>query len=261
MRIVYLVIINLVFTMSAVAGPEAPKEPDPICQALFQEYIVRSGKVPTEDILAATELIASRGRATGFWKPVLEGLRKVSGWDEIRYVRILGKMLEQDAVARDYIKAGGEPQADAIVYLPADIVPELISRAEKAEEYPVDAYVIALVRARDSRAKDFFQRMLESEKHGGGWSSIKFHAALGLAELGDPSGMQWLITHSDDDSPGIINGRPESASRQNLSSSVMVSLQILSGRRDFKTKTEFEEWWKTAEATWSPKNHVYLVDR
>jgi len=249
------------------AGPQAQTPPDAICQALFQEYIVRSGKISTSDELAAAELIASRGRTTGFWKPVLEGLRTVKGWDEIRYVRILGLMLAADAHARDNIKSGqaSKMQMISIVALPKEVVPELISRAETAisaesGSYVGDAYTLALARARDPRAKEFLQRMVKSENHGGNWQSVKFHAALGLAELGEPVGMEWLIAHSDDDSDGIVWGRPQYASRQQLSLAVVAALQVLSGQPALSTKTEFQAWWKTAAATFAPKSHVSLVD-
>lgn len=259
----FVAALMLLGSSFAVTAATVEREPDAICASLFKEYIVRSGKIPTEDVLAASDIIVSRGRTTGFWKPVLEGMRTVKGWDEIRYVRILGKMLAEDAQARDNIKSGRnrEMQMASLVCLPQDVVPELISRAEKAEPYVKDAYIVALARARDPRAKVLLLQTAKADDSGGNWTSLKFHAALGLAELGDPIGVEWLIAHADDEIPTITLAWPQCIPNRNLDSCTLAALRVLSGNAAFKTKAEFETWWKTAAATWAPKNHVYLVDR
>ncbi len=89
----------------APAAPDTRAEPDAICAALFREYIAGPHMIPTEDVLAASDLIASRGRTTGFWNSVLEGMRSAKGWDEALCVRILGKMLEDDAQAREILRS------------------------------------------------------------------------------------------------------------------------------------------------------------
>lgn len=242
------------------ASSEAQRGPDAICQTLFQEYIVRGGKIPTNDILAATELIVSRGRPTGFWRPVLEGLRKVKGWDEIRYVRILGMMLGDAAFARKNLSR--ESQMGGVFALPEEVVPELISRAEKAsDQYILDAYILAFARARDPRAKELLMRLVKGADEGANWPSVKYHAAVGLAELGDSGGVEWLVAHSDDAVPDVRWGRPENTTSHQLSSVAIRSLQILSGNAAVTTKAEFEAWWKVAAAGWAPSGHVLLVER
>jgi hypothetical protein len=260
--------LSAAVVLAASAGwsatvPQTERPPDPICQALYDAYIARSVKVSTHIILAASDIIVDRGRCTGFWKPVLDGLEKSKGWDDIRYVNILGQMLAQDAYAKENIERGDARNMAAvqIVCLPSTIVPELIARARKAERYPRDAYAIALVRSRDPRARAFFMERLETRDNGDNQPTTQFHSALGLAELGEPAGVEWLIANSDNVSDDVVFAWPDRVPDRKISSSCISALRRLSGQPGLNTKAEFEAWWKSTSKPWTPKDHVYLVDR
>lgn len=271
-RTIILAAVALLACPGWTAGFLESSKPDPICQALFDAYIVRRGKIASEDILAASDLIASRGRSTGFWKQVREGLRRADrDTDERVYVHILGNMLAEDARARENTESGnaGQTQGVPFISLPKEVVPELISRAQKAEG-ALDAYVIALCRARDPRAEEFLLNTVEQSnimkknkddlgvRHN---LSIGFHAALGLAEIGNATGLEWLIAHSDDDSRTVSFAWPQRVPDYSLRSCAIAALRTLSGQPTLNTKAEFNTWWKTASNGWSPKSHVYLEDR
>ena len=156
--------------------------------------------------MAATHLVAERGRETGFWKNVLAELKRNDEHSEIGCVRVLGKMLATDAAARDVIrrrKETGEVSARiAAVCLGPEVVTELLERGRNADRFEIDHYTIALARARMSEARDFFKSILHATKapiinagqakgvdsgptgpyHS---ESTRFHAAVGLAQLGD----------------------------------------------------------------------------
>jgi hypothetical protein len=238
------------------------RPPDPICQALYDEYVLKGTKDAAGMVIPASEIIVARGRSTGFWKTVLAGLGEAKeGWDEVRYVRILGKMLTIDARGREIIESGNadKVQQSLGICLPKDVVPELIDRAQKSKDIALDAYTIALCRARDTRAKELFLDLLKQNDID---VSVQFHAALGLAELGDTTGVDWLIAHSDDDSANTVSlAWPQYVPDHSIGASCVAALGVLSGQRHLKTKAEFAKWWKTASKDWSPNDHVYLEDK
>jgi hypothetical protein len=261
--LVFLVFAFLSASTPACFAADAPPidRTDPISKALFEEYIVRHGKTPTSDIVAATDLIISRDMSD-FWQPALEGLDKTKDWDQMTYVRLLGKMLYVDAADREY-KGDITLRQSEIRRLPETVLPELLKHAKDAKDYSLDAYLIAIARARDPRAKDFLTEKLKSSETGGCWQSIKFHSALGLAELGDPTGVEWLINNSEDTSSDVVFAWPLIEDRH-LGTSCLNALRVLSGEMNLKTKAEFETWWKnTKQPTkqlWTPKHHVTLID-
>jgi HEAT repeat protein len=164
-------------------------------------------------------------------------------------------MLGSDAVTRETLQTENMYYVQRLlgIWCPDRLVPELIDRAEKAEDYVRDAYVIALARARDPRARELLMRTVKAEDHGADWLSMKFHSALGLAELDDPAGMEWLIAHCEGER-SMLSFAPN----RDLSPSAVIALRTLSGHAEMNTKAEFEAWWKTAAPTWTHKQHVYL---
>jgi hypothetical protein len=46
------------------------RQPDEVTRQLFEQYILRGGKIDTQSVMAATHLVSQRGRETGFWKDV-----------------------------------------------------------------------------------------------------------------------------------------------------------------------------------------------
>ena len=77
---------------------------DELTRQLFEQYVARRAKINTDSILAATHLVAERGRVSGFWRNILAELQRNDEQSEIGCVRVLGKMLATDALARDALR-------------------------------------------------------------------------------------------------------------------------------------------------------------
>ena len=221
-----------------------PIKSDELCKILFR-YITSNTAKDMVDRGAASDIIAGIGRINGFWKPVLEELRNGNSWSEPWCIRILGKMLEGDAMARDNIKANADTPmfSQKYVGLPAEIVPELITRCKNQNVY-LDLYLIALARARDERCEPLFIEMLHDSYDKSHSDSQKFHAAVGLVNIGKRVGVDWLIEHSGKSFKEVTRALP--ARRQFLDISCVLALRSLAGSNDLTTKTDFENWWKSS---------------
>lgn len=268
-RLVLLALMVVVCASCSYAAVGEREERDELCQMLFDEYIAQSGKISGAEMEAAEAIIASRGRTSGFWKPVLEELQKNSQRSERACLDVLGLMLQADASARDSIQSGQLTQALQQVCLPSDIVPELITRAQKAEGNSLEFHLIALVRARDERCKDLFSEIItgvdkreptESGKFHVYMDSAQFHAAVGLANLGEPAGVEWLIEHCEDLNARVDYAAPPAGVRE-LGDSCVLALQSLTERRNLNKKADFEEWWKTALRPFAPRHEINLENR
>jgi len=239
-------------------------KPDQICQLLFDAYIVRRGKINTSTIMAASHIVAERGRNTGFWRNVLSELQKGNEESEIGCVCVLGKMLSIDAAARDVIRRENETgevfQWSASVCLGPVVVEELIARGKKADRFRVNHYAIALARARFLKASDFFQMILRDDNGKHYMPTAKFHAAVGLAQVGDSAGFEWLIANSGDPLPKISNAWPSGVHNLNLDTCCQAALQSLSGEKGLKNRVDWERWWKEVDKRSLPKGHVRIVD-
>lgn len=258
-RALFSLVVGCLLSQAAI-GQELDNKPDDICQRLFETYIARRGKINTSTVMAASHIVAERGRNTGFWKNVLQELRNDNEDSEIGCVRVLGKMLAIDARARDIIRTGEVTAWEPSVALPPEVVEELIARGKKADRFRVDHYCIALARARVPEAKAFFNMILRNDTGKNYMSSAQFHAALGLAHLADPKGFEWLIANSDDQLPTVSNAWPSRMSNGNVSTCCVAALKELSGKRDLSTKQEWQSWWKSIDRQTLPVRHVELVD-
>ena len=243
-----------VFFGTAVAQD---KPDDELTRQLFEQYVARRGKISTESVLAATHLVAERGRQNGFWENVLAELQRNDEQSEIGCVRVLGKMLATDAAARDAIrrsKATGEVSAWApTVRLDRKVITELLKRAKQADRFRIDHYTIALARSRVPEAREFFQSILVApvpitpfdEGPSGTFhlTSTRFHAAVGLAQLGDPEGFRWLIANCDDTAGSVTNAWPKgSRPGGGLGACCIEALHQLSGERGLTSKADWEAW-------------------
>jgi len=245
----------------AALGQGRSEHPDDISQQLFETYIARGRMVNTSTRMAAAHIVAERGRASGFWRTVLKELQKGDEGSEVGCAHVLGKMLAVDARARDVIrreKETGQIRSwSAAVCLGPEVVQELIRRGQKTERFRVDHYAIALARARVPEATEFFQMILRDEV-GRGQDSAKFHAAVGLAQLGEADGFVWLIAHSDNIQGHVSNAWPSRMSEaKNLGGCCGAALRQVSGE-DLKTKQDWESWWEKVNRKTLPKSHVEM---
>jgi hypothetical protein len=263
-RILFAVATGSVWYAQDVIGQEPEKRPDDICQRLFETYIARRGKINTATVMAASHIVAERGRNTGFWRNVLQELRKDDERSEVGCVRVLGKMLAIDARARDVIrreKETGELSAwKTSVRLPSEVVHELIARGKKAGRFRVSHYAIALTRARVPEASRFFRMILRDDPDTSHLPGTRFHAAVGLAQLGEPDGFAWLIASCGDPLPTVSHAWPSRVPDLNVSTCCVAALRELSGEDKPRTAQEWQSWWKSVDRQKLPKRHVTLVD-
>jgi hypothetical protein len=274
-------LVVLLFVGSVIAADRQLE--DSVTQQLFDQYIARQGKIDSESIKAATHLVAVRGRGTGFWKTVLAELKRGNEHSEIGCVRVLGKMLAIDAAARDVIRRQEETGVvsawAASVCLGPEVVTELIERGGKADRFRIDHYTIALARARMPQARDFFKSILNAGSSQSGpyvtqpipdrdatqpptatpgklvetapasmnhLDSTRFHAAVGLAQLGESTGIDWLIEHCEHCEGSVMHAWPVGATRGgDLCACCQEALRHLSGEQSLKSKAEWTQWSKS----------------
>ena len=262
--IVRSVLAALLALTAAAAAWQGGQEPDRLCQMLFDEYIVRSGMINSATRTAAAHIVAERGRASGFWRDVLGELRKCDERTEIACVHLLGKMLEIDASARDALRrtqeTGEVAQREPSILLGAEVVVELIARGAKADRFRARHYAIALARARVPEARGLLRRLLDDsgERLPDG---DKFHAAVGLAQLGEPAGFEWLIANSDNPTPTVANAWPRLVPSLNLDVCCLAALRDLSARGDLHTRPEWQAWWQQTDKAMAARGHVALVEQ
>jgi hypothetical protein len=276
-RWIWVVLVASLAVLPTIAGGQ-DRPPDEISKLLFDAYLARPGKINTSTIMAASVIVADEGRRSGFWKDVLAELKSDDEHSEVHCVRILGNMLATDAAARDQIrrqKATGEVSASiSAVYLGPEVVEELLERGKKADRFRIDHYTIALARARVPEPRDFFASILSAKtgpaiaaagedvpagfRHMDG---TRFHAAVGLAQLGDPAGVQWLIANCEDPNGFVSHARPYFADHGgSIGTCCQAALQQLSERMDPTTKAEWAAWWKTADKSLLMDRAVQFVD-
>ena len=261
-----LLVAVVLFSGTAVAQDRQLDEI--VTQQLFEQYVARNGKINSESVRAATHLVAERGRGTGFWKHVLAELKRNNQPSEIGCVRVLGKMLAMDASARNSIRrqkeTGEVSTMMQAVYLGPEVVTELLERGRQADRHRIDHYTIALARAQVPQARDFFKSVLRATKapvinpvraqaadsaptgpyHS---ESTRFHAAVGLAQLGDSEGIAWLIANCEFGQGTVTNARPQGSRPGNLSACCLEALRHLSGENSRTSKAEWESWSKSVD--------------
>ena len=264
-RSVALALVIALAAMPRCASTQEPA-PDEICKLLFEAYLNGPRKINNSTITAASHIVTERGRTSGFWKDVLVELKSGDEHSEVNCVRNLGNMLAIDAAARDAIrrqKETGEFSASIpSVQLGPEVLTELLRRSSRADRFRVDHYTIALARARAPEAGEIFRSILSAkqsapEEIAAGKTvppaiqhldSTRFHAAVGLAQLGDSVGVEWLIANCEDIHGHVSSARPYGASLGgNLGSCCVAALQQLSEKRDLTSKAEWEAWRKTVD--------------
>jgi hypothetical protein len=260
----FLLLVIFASTVFSGASEEVTNPTDQLCQMLFDTYLARQGMINTSTIKAASHIVAERGRDTGFWKIVLRELQSGHQESELGCVRVLGNMLAIDAAARDAIRrekeTGQVGQWAATVCLGPEAVKEIITRGRAANRFRVDQYAIALLRARVPETADFFRMILRDDTGEHYLAGTKFHAAVGLAQLGEPDGFTWLFEHTEDPLDTVASPWPWFVSNLNLDTCSVAALRDLSGEKNLKSKQEWQSWWNKVDKSSLPKNLVRMVD-
>lgn len=263
-RIQPLLFVMFASMLLKLPAGEVTNQPDQLCQMLFDAYIARPVMVNASTGKAASHIVAERGRNMGFWKIVLRELQSGQA-SETGCVSVLGRMLAIDAAARDVLRREKETgrinQWAASVCLGPEVVKELIARGTAADRFCVDYYAEALLRARVPEASDFFRMILRDDTARYYMDDAKFHAAVGLAQLGEPDGFDWLIKNCEDPFPSVSRALPSQVSNNKLATCSVAALRDLSGEENLKSKHEWESWWDSVDKRSLPKSPVRMDDR
>ena len=98
------------------------------------------------------------------------------------------------------------------------------------------------------------------DNHGGSWVEAKFHAAVGLAELGEPAGVEWLIKQSEGNDFGVgsmneslYHAPHYKAARSNLRESCLQTLADLSGLKATDDIDQWNAWWTANQDQFEPR--------
>jgi len=255
--VVFAAALLLVTTAAAQPPTSAPantEPPDPVCDVLFRNYVC-GGKVNSDDRAAAIQLVASRGRNIGYWRKVLKTLREVEPPKETRCVQVLGKMLEVDGHGRRIIADAkrGKPYRGAWMgpYIVLDdcVVTELMQRARKATPHALEHYVRAIAGARDPRTRDFLLEIISRGDEdlftrSGCRPGTRLLAAVGLAQLDEPAGIDWLIEHCENKQLLFGWAAPPRPSEQQLGPACVRALRDITGeyKGDLSTKAAWQAW-------------------
>ncbi len=227
------VVVGTLLPIASASAQQIDSKQDVVLQTLFDQYVNVKGKLPTAEVQAAIELVAARGaRDRDFMRMVLGELEKRSQTDNDRTIRrnllaVVSKWLEaggslrwqsdQALQARNAERAAGQMPA-VMWHANSPMLFKVIELGRLADRSDIDVYVLAVRGAHHPQGESFLLDVLgnrqaggdpfEFYKHhpappapekawsdsmGGSWRDAKFHAAVGLAELGDSRGIEWLI--------------------------------------------------------------------
>lgn len=248
-----------VCSAAPVESPTKAENTDMVCQQLYSDYIVRSGKYDLDVMNAVVELINVRGRTSGFWKTVVQGLNDTKNEQAAsRHVQVLARMLREDGYGRWIATL---PDRDKMmwapgIYLPKEVTLKLIETGSKSESILRDWCVVALAGAKDPVAHDFLAKTLAAEEPRG--MSAKFHASVGLVNLGDKDGIEWLIAHCSDDADNVAIAWSTQTTSRALGPNCISVLKEITGRSDWNRKSEFQEWWTNSKEKWTAGRPVAL---
>ena len=261
--VIGMALIGVAPRVTTAAGPAVDRSADVVCETLMADYILRVGKIESDTVNAAIELIAARGRNNGYWQTVLDEFRKSDPSDSQspspNLLAILTEMLAVDGHARWLRSRPEELKTSAWaadVRLSPAVLEAILAKAPAAARFQFDRYVQAVVAAHDDRAKEFLLGVLNRRADGraadsfpiAGDQEVEFHAAAGLANLGHRPGMAWLVEAPLGDTP-MLEKR-------------IHALQDLTGLK-YKTFEEWRAWWQTNPLPdpFAPTSRVRSHDR
>jgi hypothetical protein len=249
-------------------------------------------------VRAAIELVAARGNGSAFNQIVLNEFEKTYEDENASTVRrnllqLMAKMLareggerwryeharrtEQVGPSATTVTPNPSPENDKIVYRESKMLENLIARGRQANRHEIDSFVIAVRQAHHPQGKSFLLEVLQNspdptkgkwpDNVGGSWEDAKFHAAVGLAELGEHAGVEWLIKQSEPNDFGtgsmsisVWNAPHAKASGGNLRQSCVYALEDLSGQRATEDAGQWKAWWGTSKKQFVPRAVALRID-
>jgi hypothetical protein len=291
--LVFLAICSAPARIAAAQPQPLQNEPaaDVVTERLFREYVVGRGRIPTASVNAAIELIAARGINPPFIKTVLTEFEKsCEGGDSARTIRrnlleMISKMLAAEGSRRWHyeearhtrsgelsaaiVTPGPSPDSDKLLYAESEMLSRLIARGRQADRHEIDAFALAVRQAHHPQGKEFLLDVLRNppdsrgkwpDNVGGAWLDAKFHAAVGLAELGEHVGVEWLIEQSRSNDFGVgsmsvsLSCAPHhKATRGNLRESCLHALADLLGQPATDRTAPLVAWWTANKSRFEPR--------
>ena len=213
----------------SVASEQAASS-DVVCEVLMRDYLLGGFKIEQDNIDAAIHLVAVRGYSNAFWRVVLAEFDRTFDADEFARDRkddffaklspnaqefmrfsvrrnmlsVLRKMLAEAGKERwvdERTRRGEMLQRSSSLYFDATrdskLLDRVIARASEARPSEFALFALAVRASHDPRGKAFLQEILRRKPLVHGRLDAQCVAAVGLAELGEPEGVEWLINHLD----------------------------------------------------------------
>jgi hypothetical protein len=285
----------------ATAGESA----DVVTEQLFRQYVVGRGRIPTASVNAAIELVAARATERAFINTVLAEFEKSCDAENARTIKrnlleLMSKMLAQEGGRRwqseQARRTGQNPAAtvakpapsrqdDKVVHAESEMLARVIARGRQADRHEIDAFVLAVRQAHHPQGKQFLLDVLHNppdpfsglaidgsqgkwpDNIGGTWRDAKFHAAIGLAELGEHAGVEWLIEQSQSNDFGVGStsvslwrAPHRKAAGGNLRESCLYALADLSGQPATDQVAHWKTWWAANKDQFEPTPVALKID-
>ena len=269
------------------ANRATPQQIDATTKALYAQYISRPGKIETTSVQAAIELVAARGhRDPKFRALLVEDF--VRSCKEDKFGNVRRKLL--DLVAKVLMRDGGmrwqrneEKRTadigqralppDASLYRESQLLGHLVEYGRKCNASEIDAFVFAVRQAHHPKGKQFLLDVLHNpsnsdpfgnaakgkwpDNQGGSWRDARFHAAIGLAELGVKDGVRWLIERARANRFGLDDSvfcHPHALAKSgSLRTNCDYALRDLSQGDRRRPRDTWDKWWREKAATFTPR--------
>ena len=191
-------------------------------QELLQ-MLLRGGKIESRQVDAAVTLVAAAGaRDSRFAQRLLAEFDKsCRAGDQASHAKasllaVMAEMFDdwsgprwRQQIARSGVGGPAQDKAateDSPSEFEIPCLRQVIHHGYSADRHDIDAFTLAVRQLHHPDGKQFLLDVLNNpfddtngkwaDNVGGGWWDAKFVAAVGLAELGDSVGVEWLLKHA-----------------------------------------------------------------
>lgn len=190
--------------------------------------------------------------------------------------------LESETRAKEIGQAAAiQPDHGPLAFAESTMLEKLIQLGRQSDSSDIDAFVVAVRQAHHPHGKAFLLDVLNNRQAGGdpfaiegsvaekpsgeavwrdamggSWRDAKFHAAVALAELGDPTGVEWLIAATLPNDFGIdgtvFRGQHRSVHRGSLRENCIYVLIDLAGQPQRDRNQNWTVWWAENREQFQP---------
>jgi hypothetical protein len=295
--VVFCTLLYSIALTSLAAGqtPPAIATPKPIDATtleLYGQYVAQVGKIESDSVRAAIELVAARGHRVLEFRELLRKDFATSrqedsqGYDSRKLLALITAVLQRDGGMRwqhEEVKRNGFssprplPSGD-VLYRESPLLADVIKHGYKCERSEIDGFAFAVRQAHHPQGKPFLLDVLHNSSDagspfrgadttngkwpdniGGSWEDARFHAAVGLAELDVEDGIRWLIEHAKPNDFGIdgsVNRHPHVLTRTSSlranCNAVLYDLSGLQAKSD-GSQRDWDKWWHNNTASFIPR--------